>query len=57
VLQKIFGVENVPLHLLAGTLVGMAVPVVFVYLLERWRIPGLFAPPPRFQLQPEPARG
>ena len=56
VLQKTLGIESVPLHLVVGTVVGMAAPVVFVYLLERWKIPGLFAPPPRLQLQPEPAR-
>jgi len=51
-LIKVLGVSSVPLHLLAGTVVGIAAPVLFVYILERWRIPGLFAPPPRFQLQP-----
>jgi fucose 4-O-acetylase-like acetyltransferase len=55
-LIKVLGVTNVPVHLLVGTLVGVAAPVVFVYLLERWRIPGLFAPPPRLQLEPGPAR-
>ncbi|MBS0419146.1 MAG: acyltransferase [Proteobacteria bacterium] len=55
-LIKLLGVNSVPLHLLVGTAVGIAAPMVFVYLLERWKIPGLFAPPPRFQLQPEPAR-
>jgi fucose 4-O-acetylase-like acetyltransferase len=55
-LIKVLGVGSVPVHLLVGTVVGIAAPVVFVYLLERWRIPGLFVPPRRLQLQPEPVR-
>jgi fucose 4-O-acetylase-like acetyltransferase len=55
-LIKGLGVSSLPVHLLVGTLVGVAAPLVFVYLLERWRVPGLFAPPRRLQLQPEPAR-
>lgn len=56
VLIKGLGINSVPAHLLVGTVAGIAAPVLFVYILERWRIPGLFAPPPRFQLQPEQAR-
>jgi len=49
-LIKVLGVTNVPVHLLVGTVVGVAAPVVFVYILDRWKIPGLFAPPRRLQL-------
>jgi fucose 4-O-acetylase-like acetyltransferase len=49
-LIKVLGVTNVPVHLLVGTLVGVAVPVMFVYILERWKIPGVFSAPPRLQL-------
>jgi fucose 4-O-acetylase-like acetyltransferase len=51
-LLKGLGVHNLQVHLVLGTTVGVGVPLLFAYLLERWRIPGFFAPPPRLQLQP-----
>ncbi len=51
-LLKGFGVDNLQVHLVLGTAVGVGAPLLFAYLLERWRIPGFFAPPPRLQLQP-----
>ena len=51
VLQKGLGITNLEIHLIAGTAIGVLVPLAFAYALERWEIPGLFAPPRRFQLQ------
>jgi len=50
-LLKVLGVHNLEVHLVLGTAVGVLAPLTFAYLVERWNIPGLFAPPPRFQLQ------
>jgi fucose 4-O-acetylase-like acetyltransferase len=50
-LQKAFGVDNLEVHLVLGTAVGVGAPLAFAYLVERWNIPGLFSLPPKLQLQ------
>jgi peptidoglycan/LPS O-acetylase OafA/YrhL len=50
VLQKILGVQDLYVHLLLGTLVGIGAPLAVAYLIERYRIPGLFSAPRRLQL-------
>jgi fucose 4-O-acetylase-like acetyltransferase len=49
-LLKGLGIGNLEVHLVLGTAVGVGAPMLFVYLLERWKIPGFFEPPPRLQL-------
>jgi fucose 4-O-acetylase-like acetyltransferase len=49
-LQKILGIQDLYVHLLLGTVVGIGAPLAMAYLIERYRIPGLFSAPRRLQL-------
>jgi fucose 4-O-acetylase-like acetyltransferase len=51
VLQKVLGVDNLQVHLVLGTAVGVGAPLAFAYLVERWNIPGLFSLPRKPQLR------
>jgi peptidoglycan/LPS O-acetylase OafA/YrhL len=53
VMQKFFGIDDLVLHLVLGTLIGLGGPLIAVILLERWNVQGLFAAPPRLQLAPQ----
>jgi fucose 4-O-acetylase-like acetyltransferase len=51
VLQKVLGVDNLQVHLVLGTAVGVGAPLLFAYLVDRWKIPGLFSLPRKLQLR------
>ena len=52
-MQKLLGIEDLAIHLIVGTAVGVFAPLAFAYLLERWSIPGFFSPPARLSLAPQ----
>jgi fucose 4-O-acetylase-like acetyltransferase len=51
ILQKLLGVESLPLHLVLGTFAGIIAPLCALKLLERWQAPGVFTPPRRWALR------
>lgn len=51
VMLKVLHITSLPIHLIVATSAGVLLPLAFAWLLERWKIPGFFAPPPRLQLQ------
>lgn len=53
ILHKFAGNDDLVLHLVLGTLIGLGAPLVAVMLLERWKVQGLFSAPPRLQLTPQ----
>jgi fucose 4-O-acetylase-like acetyltransferase len=51
VLLKVLGIHDLYVHLIAGTVMGVGAPLAFAYLVDRWRIPGVFSAPRSLQLQ------
>jgi fucose 4-O-acetylase-like acetyltransferase len=51
VLQKVLGIHDLYVHLVLGTVVGIGAPLACAYLVDRWRIPGVFSAPRSLQLQ------
>ena len=50
ILKKIFGIENIPVHLLLGTLSGILIPLGAVRILRTYNITLLLSPPAAIRL-------
>lgn len=52
IMQKIFGVDNSPFHLIFGTLLGIVLPILLVKYAELMRLSFLFSPPKKSKRKP-----
>ena len=50
VMLKGLHIASLPIHLIAGTTVGVLLPLTFAWMLERWKITGFFSSPRILQL-------
>ena len=47
ILSKFMGIDSITVHLLIGTLIGTAAPLVAQLIINRYRLHFLLAPPKR----------
>jgi peptidoglycan/LPS O-acetylase OafA/YrhL len=45
VLQSIFGIHNVPVHLILGCINGMVIPIICLYYIKKFNVPYVFSFP------------
>ncbi len=50
VLHKALGIDSAAVHLVVGTLAGIALPLVAMQAMHRYGLPGFITPPPAFSL-------
>jgi hypothetical protein len=45
VLLKVLGIHDLYVHLVLGTVAGVGIPLACAYIVDRWRIRGVFSAP------------